>query len=163
MSIRTKSGKKNPPVIKGRKKSESENNWILVSDDKTYEWGSQMARVSLVREGIGYGAIETISNRLHCPVKTVLSLMGMPQTTYNKKKSEHSLMDTHSSEWVLLVTELIDYGLEVFNQEEEKWLRWLQKPNLSLGGQTPVSLLDTISGIDEVRSCLNRIEFGNFA
>jgi uncharacterized protein (DUF2384 family) len=32
-----------------------------------------------------------------------------------------------------------------------------------MGGITPESMLDTITGINEVRNCLNRIEFGNFA
>jgi len=63
----------------------------------------------------------------------------------------------------LLLTELIDFGLEVFNQEENKFLRWLKKPNLSLGGTTPESLLDTTTGIQEVKNCLNRLEYGNLA
>lgn len=41
--------------------------------------------------------------------------------------------------------------------------RWLQKPNLSLGGKSPESMLDTMTGINEVKFCLNRLEFGNLA
>lgn len=87
----------------------------------------------------------------------------MPQTTYNKKKNEHSLLDQRNSELILLIIELIQYGQEVFNQEKEKFQRWLKKPNISLGGQTPESLLDTTTGIEVVRNCLNRIEYGIFA
>ena len=87
----------------------------------------------------------------------------MPQTTYNKKKNEHSLLDRRNSELIILISELIDYGLEVFNFEEEKFHRWLKKTNQSLGGNCPENLLDTVSGINEVKFCLNRIEFGNFA
>jgi uncharacterized protein (DUF2384 family) len=39
----------------------------------------------------------------------------------------------------------------------------LKKPNLSLGGNAPESMLDSITGIQEVRNCLNRIEYGNLA
>ncbi|MFN8356716.1 MAG: antitoxin Xre/MbcA/ParS toxin-binding domain-containing protein [Spirosomataceae bacterium] len=137
--------------------------WALVSDGKSYSWSTKMERVEVIRQGIPYDSIETISKRLNRPVKSVLSLVGMPQTTYNKKKSEHSLLDSRDSELIVLMTELIDYGIEVFNNEEEKFQRWLKKPNLSLGGNTPESLLDTITGIDEVLFCLHRIEFGNFA
>jgi uncharacterized protein (DUF2384 family) len=63
----------------------------------------------------------------------------------------------------LLQEELIDYGIEVFNQEEDKFQRWMNKPNDSLDKNTPESLLDSIVGIQEVRNCLNRIEFGNLA
>ena len=132
-------------VSKGQKK------WALVSEGKTYVWTNKMERVGIIRK------------RLNRPVKSILSIVGMPQTTYNKKKSEHSLLDSRDSELIVLITELIDYGIEVFNDEEEKFQRWLKKPNVSLGGNTPESLLDTITGIDEVQFCLNRIEYGNFA
>jgi uncharacterized protein (DUF2384 family) len=45
---------------------------------------------------------------------------------------------------------LIDFRLAVFNNEEEKFQRWLKKPNLSIGGSSPESMLDTITGINEV-------------
>ncbi|MBK7427065.1 MAG: DUF2384 domain-containing protein [Saprospiraceae bacterium] len=135
----------------------------IVSDGNTYSWSSPMERVEIIRQGIPFSSIERISDRLNRPVKAVLSLVGMPQTTYNKKKSERSLLDSRDSELIVHITELLDFGIEVFNKEEEKFQRWLKKPNLSLGGHTPESLLDTITGIDEVRNSLNRIEYGNFA
>ncbi|MEP7196425.1 MAG: antitoxin Xre/MbcA/ParS toxin-binding domain-containing protein [Saprospiraceae bacterium] len=137
--------------------------WIIDSDGKVYKWSNRMERVKVIRQGVPYHSIESISERLDRPVKTVLSFIGIPQTTYNKKKSENSLLDSRESELIVLLTELIDYGLLVFNNEEEKFQRWLIKPNLSLGGNSPESLLDTMTGIDEVNYSLNRIEFGNFA
>lgn len=143
--------------------SEDSQFWVLDSDGKVYRWSSRMERVQVIRQGVPYRTIEGISERLDRPVKTVLSIVGIPQTTYNKKKSEHSLLDSRESEIIILLTELIDYGISVFNNEIEKFQSWLQKPNLSLGGNSPDSLLDTMTGIDEVNNCLNRIEFGNFA
>ncbi len=137
--------------------------WVLDSGGEVYSWSTRMERVNVIRQGVPYRTIETISERLDRPIKTVLSILKIPQTTYNKKKSEHSLLDSHESELIVLITELIDYGITVFNNEDEKFQRWLKKPNLSLGGQSPDSLLDTATGIDEVTYSLNRIEFGNFA
>lgn len=137
--------------------------WTIDSDGKTYVWTNQMERVNVIRQGIPYSSIEVISQKLNRPVKSVLSIVGMPQTTYNKKKSEHSLLDSRNSELIVLITELIDYGKEVFNNEEEKFQRWLKKTNQALGGNSPESLLDTVTGIDEVRFALNRMEFGNLA
>ena len=141
----------------------SSRRWMIDSDGKTYVWTNQMERVGIIRQGIPYSSIEVISQRLNRPVKSILSIVGMPQTTYNKKKSEHSLLDSRNSELIVLITELIDYGKEVFNNEEEKFQRWLKKTNQALGGNSPESLLDTITGIDEVKFCLNRIEYGNLA
>lgn len=73
------------------------------------------------------------------------------------------MLDSRDSELILLITELIDYGAEVFNNENNKFQRWLKKPNLSLGENSPENFLDTIAGIDEVKFCLNKLEFGNLA
>ena len=81
----------------------------------------------------------------------------------NKKIGENSLLDSRIRELIVLTTELLDFGVEVFDNDEEKFQRWLKKPNLSLGGISPESLLDTTTGIDEVKFALNRIEFGNLA
>lgn len=144
-------------------KAVTDRNSSLSSEGIEYKWSNKIERVGVIRAGIPYGSIEVISQRLNNSVKTVLTIVGIPQTTYNKKKSEHSLLDSRDSELIILINELIDYGLEVFNNEEEKFQRWLKKPNLSLGGSSPESLLDTITGINEVKFCLNRLEFGNLA
>ncbi|RZJ69383.1 antitoxin Xre/MbcA/ParS toxin-binding domain-containing protein [Flavobacterium sp.] len=146
-----------------REKAVEEKKSTLKIVGKEYAWSTNIERVNLVREGIPYDSIEVVSKRLNNPVKSVLALLGIPQTTYNKKKSEHSMLDSRDSELIVLITELIDYGLEVFNHEEEKFQRWLKKPNLSIGGNSPESMLDTISGLNEVKFSLNRIEYGNFA
>lgn len=150
--------------LKNASKSEGESQfWVLDSDGKVYKWSNRLERVNVIRQGIPYHSIEGISERLNRPVKTVLSIVGIAQTTYNKKKSEHSLLASRESELIVLLTELIDYGIVVFNNEKDKFQRWLKKPNMSLGGNTPESLLDTATGIDEVKYSLHRIEFGNFA
>lgn len=137
--------------------------WLLKTEAKEYVWANKMDRISLIREGIPYGSIEVIGKRINSPIKDVLHIFGLPQTTYNKKLREKSILGGRDSEIVLLLTELIDFGIEVFNNDEDKFQRWLKKPNISLGGNTPESLLDSVSGIQEVKNSLNRLEFGNLA
>ncbi|NGM61280.1 DUF2384 domain-containing protein [Sphingobacterium sp. SGG-5] len=126
-------------------------------------WINMLDRVQIIRNGLPFEAIEELSKKINIPVKSVLSIIRMPQTTYNKKKNEQSLLDSHNTELILLIKELISYGVDVFNGEEQKFQRWLKKPNISLGGYAPDSLLDTVTGIQEVRSCLDRLEYGVFA
>lgn len=132
-------------------------------DEKKYTWSDKIERIQIIREGIPYSSVEVIGEKLNKPLKAMFRIMNIPQTTYNKKKKEGALLDHRDSELILSINELIEYGKEVFNNEEEKFQRWLIKPNLSLGGHSPDSLLDTITGINEVTSCLNRIEYGSFA
>jgi uncharacterized protein (DUF2384 family) len=95
--------------------------WKLISEGKEYSWTSKLERVNIIREGIPYESIDGISKRINLPIKEVLHIFGLPQTTYNKKSREHSLLSGRDSEVVLLLTELFDFGTEVFNQEEDKF------------------------------------------
>ena len=137
--------------------------WKLESEGHEYTWTSKLERVNIIRTGVPFGSIDVISKRINVPVKDVLHIFGLPQTTYNKKRREKSLLSGRDSEVVLLLTELVDFGIEVFNNEEDKFQRWMKKRNLSLGDNSPESLLDSVTGIQEVKNCLNRIEYGNFA
>ncbi|MEX0813283.1 MAG: antitoxin Xre/MbcA/ParS toxin-binding domain-containing protein [Chitinophagales bacterium] len=150
-------------IDKAKLRKRNIRKWTLNTDGKTFNWSNRLERVQLIRKGIPYASLEIISKKINSPVKSVLNIVGIPQTTYNKKKGSHSLLDSRDSELVLRISELIDFGIDVFNKEQEKFQRWLNKPNLSLGGSPPINFLDTISGINEVKSSLNRIEHGNFA
>lgn len=143
--------------------SENVAPWKLQVGKKTYQWKNQEERINVVREGLPYDSIESISQYMGSPIKQVLLLMGIPQTTYNKKKSDSAILDRRESEWIIAVTELISYGVEVFNNEDDKFLRWLRKPNVGLSNQTPESLLDTFTGIAQVKMDLERIDYGVFA
>jgi len=116
-----------------------------------------------IRRGRDYSAIEELSARMGMPVKDLLPLFELAQTTYNKKKREQARMGRRDTELLIYLNALMDFGFDVFNREGAKFQRWLRKPNISLGGATPFSLLDTITGIQEVQGCLERIEYGNFA
>lgn len=137
--------------------------WRIKVTEGEYVWATKMDRMNIIREGLPYESIEVISQRAGLPVKQVLNLFGVPQTTYNKKKRDKDLLSGRDSEVVLVLTELLDFGLEVFNNEAEKFQRWLKKPNISLGRVTPESLFDSLTGIQEVRNSLNRLEYGNLA
>ena len=137
--------------------------WRIEVAGHDYRWANRMDRVNLIREGLPYETIEVIGKRADLPAIQMLRLFGIPQTTYNKKKRDEDLLSGRDSEVVLILTELLDFGVEVFNNETEKFQRWLKKPNISLGGVTPVSLFDSLTGIQEVRNSLNRLEYGNLA
>ncbi len=137
--------------------------WSIKVDLDEFAWSTSMDRVQIIRKGLPYESIEVISKKADFSVKEVLRSLGLPQTTYNKKKKDNDLLSGRDSEVILFLTELLDFGLEVFDNEKEKFQRWLKKPNISLGGVTPESLFDSLTGIQEVKNTLNRLEYGNLA
>lgn len=161
--LKTKPFNTKSSIDKAKLNNKNIQKWILIADGKTFAWSNRLERVQVIRKGIPYDSIGSISKKINSPVKTVLNIVGVPQTTYNKKKGNHSLLDSRDSELILRISEVIDYGIDTFNNEDEKFQRWLHKPNLSLGGSPPIKFFDTISGINEVKFCLSRIEYGNFA
>lgn len=162
-SARTKAINPKKSVQRARAVVSQDPKWSIVVEENKYAWTTKMERVGIIRHGLPYASIEVISTRTNLPVKQILHLLGIPQTTYNKKKKDNDLLTGRDSEVVLLLTELLDFGLEVFNNEKEKFQRWLKKTNISLGGVSPESLFDSLTGIQEVRNSLNRIEYGNMS
>lgn len=130
---------------------------------KTYSWSTTPQKIDIIRSGVPYGAIEILSTNTKIPVNNFLRFLELPQTTYNKKKKDGESLSKQDSESIVEITELYDFGVSVFNDEVEKFQRWLRKPNISLGGTTPHSLFDSLTGIQEVKKALNRIEYGNMA
>jgi len=127
------------------------------------EWKTSEQRINIIRQGVPYGVIEKVSLKLGVSTGKMLDRLSIAQRTYNKKKKEDAILDPRFSESILELQEIYDFGIEVFNNEEEKFLRWLKKPNQSLGNVTPESLFDSITGINEVRKALTRMEYGNMA
>lgn len=137
--------------------------WVISTSGGQVAWSNRFERVAIIRKGLPYESIEVIGLKANLPVKQVLHYLGVAQTTYNKKKRENDHLSGRDSEVVLVLSEVLDFGLEVFNNEEGKFQRWLRKPNMSLGGVAPESFFDSLTGIQEIRNALNRLEYGNMA
>ncbi|MCH7524874.1 MAG: DUF2384 domain-containing protein [Bacteroidetes bacterium] len=146
-----------------KRKGERSPVWTISVAGNKYEWQSKYDRIAIIRKGLPYTTVEAISKQSSLPISKVLNFLGIAQTTYNKNKRAKILMSGRNSEAILLMAEVLEYGDLVFNHETEKFNRWLKKTNISIGNVTPESLFDTLSGIQVVRNCLNRIEYGNFA
>ncbi|HEY0040749.1 MAG TPA: MbcA/ParS/Xre antitoxin family protein, partial [Flavisolibacter sp.] len=69
--------------------------------------------------------------------------------------------DQYISERIFLLADLYSYGYEAF-ENKENFNQWMKTGNRSLGGITPLSLLDTLYGLEEVKHLIGRIEYGVF-
>jgi putative toxin-antitoxin system antitoxin component (TIGR02293 family) len=48
-------------------------------------------------------------------------------------------------------------------EDRSKALRWMNEPNVALGGKVPSALLDSSAGEHEVETLLGRIEHGVYS
>jgi putative toxin-antitoxin system antitoxin component (TIGR02293 family) len=65
-----------------------------------------------------------------------------------------------ASERLLLLINLLQHGLDVFDDDAETLAEWLRYPIRELNNQTPLHLLDTTTGFGLVDDVLGRIEHG---
>ena len=65
-----------------------------------------------------------------------------------------------ASERLLLLTNLLRHGLDVFDNDAETLANWLRSPIRELNRQSPLHLLDTTIGFGLADDVLGRIEHG---
>src|SRR5689334_19496928 len=81
-----------------------------------------------------------------------------PRTFKIKPKS--SPLSFHNSERVLILDDLYQIGLGVFDSDESSFQVWLKSKVPALDNHVPNDLLTSLLGIDVVKEELLRIEYG---
>ena len=94
---------------------------------------------------------EVISEWLNISVKT-LRTYKQPAVTFKGKVKEN----------ILLILSLVMHGIEVFGTKE-KFEQWLNTENFFFDKKSPVSFLNTVTGIRFVNDRLTAIEYGDNA
>lgn len=117
-----------------------------------------MQQVEVIRKGVNSNLVIEASWYFETKSADIGRLLGMsPSTTERRLKTGKTLTPMESerlARLALLETEAV----EVFGSEE-KAKRWLTKDHSKLGA-TPLSMLDTEVGANEVRKILMAIAYG---
>lgn len=117
--------------------------------------------ISKVRAGLPYAALEAFAERFEISRADVLRLLHLPLRTLARRKKERRLHPAESDR-LLRLGRIAACAEEVLG-ERQKAARWLQKPNRTLGGAIPLSLLDTDAGAQRVEEILGRIAHGIYS
>jgi len=117
--------------------------------------------IALVRKGISAGAVDAALRVVGIGQSELSRALDIPERTLARRKKEGVLNSDESGKMVRLA-QVIERAVDVF-EDERAAMSWLKCPNAALGGNTPLSLLDTELGSVAVVSTLGRIEHGVFA
>lgn len=117
--------------------------------------------ISLVRHGISASAVDAAVRVMGIGQTELARALDIPERTLARRKKEGVLSRDESGKLVRLAR-VVERAVEVF-EDERAALDWLKSPNASLGGVSPLSLLDTDLGSVAVVNTLGRIEQGVFA
>jgi putative toxin-antitoxin system antitoxin component (TIGR02293 family) len=137
-------------------KTKPEKKYPVLEDDDPREM------VSMLREGVPFPYLTTISNRINFTLEDWSSFLHLSERTIQRYKKDKKAFDTIYSEKIIQIDRLYKRGAEVFG-DEENFHTWMETKSIPLGSVKPKELLDTTYGINLVADELGRIEHGIFA
>jgi len=114
--------------------------------------------VKNIRIGIAADSIYRVADYAEIPITDVANALHINTRTISRRKGGR--LSSEESEKVIRMGRVMERTSEVFG---EGGIEWIKQPNKALGGQTPLSLLDTDIGTESVLDTLGRIEHGVFA
>jgi len=122
---------------------------------------SQQDLITAVRCGLRTATVDAVIEELDAPPAEVLPALRIARRTMERRKVTGRLLP-HESERVYRLAKILAFAESVLGTKE-KARNWLQTPNRALGNVSPLSLLETEAGVDEVTNVLGRIEFGVYS
>jgi putative toxin-antitoxin system antitoxin component (TIGR02293 family) len=114
--------------------------------------------IALGHRGVTKGALLNLARFLSFPIDQIAELLPISERTIQRyTRGQH--FNRAVSEQILQIAEVVAKGVEVF-EDRDRFLTWMQQPNVALGNKTPVSLLISRFGTQMVLDELGRIEHG---
>lgn len=116
-------------------------------------------QTAIVREGLPATAVDEMSDALDMPRANLLDHLQLARSTIEGRIKNNAALTPVESDAVLRTANALTRAQEVF-EDPQAASSWLKRETRSLGGVTPVSLMDTVSGFELVMNTLGRIEHG---
>lgn len=118
-------------------------------------------RITMIRGGLRVELLVGAGQHYGLTQARMSKLIGVSEPTITRKIKTGGKLGPMESERLARIAIIEEEAKEVFDSEEVA-KRWLLEPNLALG-DSPLSLLDTGTGADEVRKVLAAIAYGGVA
>jgi putative toxin-antitoxin system antitoxin component (TIGR02293 family) len=116
---------------------------------------------SRLRAGLPYSALEAVQQALSLSREETATALCIPLRTLARRKRERKL-SADESDRAYRLAHLLAHALRVFD-ESQTVSSWMRTPSPALGMVTPLSLLDTAAGVEQVDTILGRIEYGVYS
>jgi putative toxin-antitoxin system antitoxin component (TIGR02293 family) len=122
---------------------------------------SQQDLISAVRGGLRTSTVDAVIEELDVPRAHVLPTLRIARRTMERRRVTGRLLP-EESERVYRLAKILAIAESVLGNKE-KARHWLNTSNRALGNVSPLSLLASEAGTDEVMNVLGRIEFGVYS
>lgn len=120
-----------------------------------------MGFIGLIKDGLPIDALYHLKVKLDIPESRLMNTVAMSKRTLTRRKQEGRL-STVESEKIVRIGKLFDKAVQVFGGSDAAAAKWFKASARGLGGKTPLSMVETEIGAQEVLALLTRIEHGVF-
>ena len=134
-----------------------------ILSDKYIPYGlkpaSNFTVIKTSREGVLRSAADEVSELVKLTDNEMAYLLGMTPRNLHRIPSDKRL-GTDASERLLLLKNVLIHALDTFEDREMVVRSWLRTPLNELNDQTPLQMMDTITGFGMVDDVLGRLDYG---
>lgn len=126
---------------------------------------TELDLANAVREGLPSESLDYVLNAVRewaGSQAAVLDIVGSRRTLERKTGGRKALLKSSESDRLARLARMIVRAEQAIGNDD-KAHRWLMKPNRALGGQVPLTLLDSDAGASAVEQVLDRIEYGVYS
>jgi putative toxin-antitoxin system antitoxin component (TIGR02293 family) len=116
----------------------------------------------MTRAGLPVEAFLELSQRLGVERKQLGAVLGISERTLSRRLATGERLSSAESDRMMRLARVVAHALDTLGTEQ-KAASWLKTPNIVLGGESPLSLLDTDAGANEVDTVLGRIDYGIYS
>jgi putative toxin-antitoxin system antitoxin component (TIGR02293 family) len=117
--------------------------------------------IQVIEAGLSIAELDALRASLDLPMDRLATLLGISRATLHRRRAEGRL-DREESDRVVRFARLMGRAVEVLESEEAA-RRWLNAPQVGLGGAVPLDFAVTEVGAREVEDLLGRIEYGVYS
>ncbi|WP_345772782.1 antitoxin Xre/MbcA/ParS toxin-binding domain-containing protein [Vibrio sp. Isolate22] len=116
--------------------------------------------LKIIRQGLPVGTLDRGMLIIGLTKTEYAKLIGVNLRTLRRKvKEPNATLSPTASEHALMLTDMVKEA-DVYFGNRDATLRWLNKPSLVFGKETPLSFCDTITGIILVIEEINKLKYG---
>lgn len=114
-----------------------------------------------IRAGLGFAALEALQQRYHIPLAQLQKVIGISDRTLARRREQQQFNQAESDRLYRLarIATRAEEVLGSITAAEH----WLKESIPTLSNETPLSLLDTDEGAQQVGDLLGRIEHGVYS
>lgn len=115
--------------------------------------------IRAMRLGAPADIVSSVADRLGISQDKLFERLRLPKSTLKGRVSKGQPLAAVEQDRIYRVNRVFERANEVL-EDEEAARNWIIRENRSLGGESPLSLLDTEAGYELVLDTLGRIEHG---